>query len=283
MAKKKKARISLTTWLLFIAGFLLIGYPLGTQAYMAMQQTHVVKGYYADTSHFGKSEQDALTKAIDKRNAEIREKAAKANNQADEKVIDAMVELNQKKAKETDGTAETGKPLGVLSIPELGGLRLPIYDGISDKILSSGAGLIPGTSVPQADVKGVSSVITSHSGLPTAKLFTYLGMMKKQDKFYIEINGRTLTYQVDRIKTVLPEDLQKYFVMDQDENYVTLMTCTPVGVNSHRLLVRGHQIPTVKVPGSGVQSEYLWFGGLVILAVLVFSRLAYRTIKLRRR
>lgn len=267
--KPQKQSLSWTTILLFVLGFGLIGYPIVTQAYSAMHQTSVVNHYNVSSEAFGEAKKTAFENQVAARNSEIREKAAAANNRADQAVIKAMVELNRKRDAETQGSTETGDPIGVLSIPTMGGLRLPIYDGISDAVLSSGAGLIPGTSVPQANATGVSSVLTSHSGLPTAKLFTYLGTMKLKEKFYIEINGHTLTYKVDRIKVVKPANLQRYFTLDPTKNVVTLMTCTPVGVNSHRLLVRGHLVPTDKLPSTGIQTEFYWLGGFVIAVILV--------------
>lgn len=267
MAKKPRKKISLTTAVLFVAGLAIFSYPIVAQAYEAMHQSGIVQNYERETTVMPKKEKNAVQQAIDAENAKIKEKAKDTGNDAD--VIAAMTELNQKDSYENgdDNTLKklVGKPIGVISIPKLGGLRLPIFNSIKDKAISNGAGLIPGTSIPQAKKEGLHSVITSHSGLPNAKLFTDLKKLELKDKFYIEIaGGKTLTYQVDKIDVIKPEKLETYFKLDQTKNYVTLLTCTPTGINSHRLLVRGHQIPSEAVPTNVVRAEFMWLGALIV-------------------
>ncbi|MBJ7687771.1 class C sortase [Weissella sp. GP1] len=267
MAKKPRKKISPVTAILFITGLAIFSYPIVAQAYEAMHQTSIVKGYEQTAAVMPKKEKNAVQQAIEKENSEIREKSKQNGTDAD--VITAMTELNQKQSfeKGDDSTIKNvvGKPIGVISIPKMGGLRLPIYNSIKDKVISNGAGLIPGTSIPQAKKKGIHSVITSHSGLPNAKLFTDLKKLELKDKFYIEIaGGKTLTYQVDKIDVIEPKQLETYFKLDQTKNYVTLLTCTPTGINSHRLLVRGHQIPTESVPTNVVRAEFMWLGALIV-------------------
>ena len=267
MAKKPRKKISPVTAILFITGLAIFSYPIVAQAYEAMHQTSIVKGYEQTAAVMPKKEKNAVQQAIEKENSEIREKSKQNGTDAD--VITAMTELNQKQSfeKGDDSTTKNvvGKPIGVISIPKMGGLRLPIYNSIKDKVISNGAGLIPGTSIPQAEKKGIHSVITSHSGLPNAKLFTDLKKLELKDKFYIEIaGGKTLTYQVDKIDVIEPKQLDTYFKLDQTKNYVTLLTCTPTGINSHRLLVRGHQIPTESVPTNVVRAEFMWLGALIV-------------------
>ena len=267
MAKKPRKKISPVTAILFITGLAIFSYPIVAQAYEAMHQTSIVKGYEQTAAVMPKKEKNAVQQAIEKENSEIREKSKQNGTDAD--VITAMTELNQKQSfeKGDDSTIKNvvGKPIGVISIPKMGGLRLPIYNSIKDKVISNGAGLIPGTSIPQAKKKGIHSVITSHSGLPNAKLFTDLKKLELKDKFYIEIaGGKTLTYQVDKIDVIEPKQLETYFKLDQTKNYVTLLTCTPTGINSHRLLVRGHQIPTESVPTTVVRAEFMWLGALIV-------------------
>ena len=267
MAKKPRKKISPVTAILFITGLAIFSYPIVAPAYEAMHQTSIVKGYEQTAAVMPKKEKNAVQQAIEKENSEIREKSKQNGTDAD--VITAMTELNQKQSfeKGDDSTIKNvvGKPIGVISIPKMGGLRLPIYNSIKDKVISNGAGLIPGTSIPQAKKKGIHSVITSHSGLPNAKLFTDLKKLELKDKFYIEIaGGKTLTYQVDKIDVIEPKQLETYFKLDQTKNYVTLLTCTPTGINSHRLLVRGHQIPTESVPTNVVRAEFMWLGALIV-------------------
>lgn len=130
--------------------------------------------------------------------------------------------------------------LGYLTIPRLKE-TMPIYHGTSEEVLQVGVGHLEQTSLP---VGGASThaALSGHRGLPTAKLFTDLNLMKKGDKFYIKILKDTYAYQVDKITTVLPTDT-KELAIENGKDLVTLITCTPYAVNTHRLLVRAHRIP----------------------------------------
>lgn len=119
-------------------------------------------------------------------------------------------------------------------------VHLPVYHGTSDEVLAVGAGHLKGSSLPVGG-ESTHAVITSHRGLPTAKLFTDLGRLVIGDKFTITVLGKTLTYEVDKIEIILPTDY-KHFEIVEGEDLVTLFTCTPYAVNSHRLIVRGHRI-----------------------------------------
>jgi len=120
-------------------------------------------------------------------------------------------------------------------------VELPIYHGTEETVLQSGVGHFEGTSLPVGG-ESTHSVLTGHRGLPSKLLFTDLDKLKEGDVFYIKILGKTLAYQVDCILTVLPEDTKDLSVVS-GKDYVTLVTCTPYAVNTHRLLVRGVRIP----------------------------------------
>ena len=126
--------------------------------------------------------------------------------------------------------------MGYITIEKIK-VQLPIYHGTSDKVLNSAVGHVEGSSLP---VGGVSthSVLSAHRGLPSAKLFTNLDKVEIGDIFTIRILDRTITYKVDQILIVLPEDTQNLNIV-QGEDYCTLVTCTPYGINTHRMLVRG--------------------------------------------
>lgn len=129
--------------------------------------------------------------------------------------------------------------IGTIDIPSID-VNLPIRHGTSERVLLEGAGHIPETSLPVGG-EGTHSVLTSHTGIPDRLLFTNLTRMKKGDVFIIDVVGQRLAYKVDQINVVKPDDLSKIRIVSGKE-YVTLLTCTPYGVNSHRLLVRG--VPT---------------------------------------
>ncbi len=128
--------------------------------------------------------------------------------------------------------------MGTVEIPSID-VSLPIYHGTSDAVLKKGAGHLQGTSLPVGG-ESTHTVITGHTGLSNAKLFTDLTQVKKGDVFFLNVMGEKLAYKVDQIKVVLPTELDDLKVVP-GEDYCTLLTCTPYGVNDHRLLVRGER------------------------------------------
>lgn len=128
--------------------------------------------------------------------------------------------------------------MGYISIPKIQ-MELPIYHGVSDEVLRKGVGHIPESAFPVGG-EGTHSVLAGHTGLPSAKLFSDLTELETGDLFQIYILGETITYQVDQIKTVLPDNIEDLLPKTGKE-YCTLVTCTPYGINTHRLLVRGQR------------------------------------------
>ncbi|EJX56813.1 sortase family protein [Enterococcus faecium R446] len=152
-------------------------------------------------------------------------------------------------AAETDSSLdvakiELGDPVGILTIPSIS-LKLPIYDGTSDKILENGVGITEGTGDITGG-NGKNPLIAGHSGLYKDNLFDDLPSVKKGQKFFIKVNEEQHAYQIYRIEEVKAEELQKnyldYLMPEKDQDRITLMTCTPKGVNSHRFLVYGERV-----------------------------------------
>ena len=159
--------------------------------------------------------------------------------------------------------------MAYVDIPKIN-TTLPIYHGRDDATLQVAVGHIPRTSLPVGG-KGTHAVISGHSGLPSAKLFTDIDRLVDGDTFMIQVLDEALTYEVDQILTVLPDDVSA-LAIDPNQDYVTLVTCTPYGVNSHRLLVRGHRIP-IKIKNARVISEASRVEPLLvapILAIFIF-------------
>lgn len=138
---------------------------------------------------------------------------------------------------------EINEQMGHVQIPKIG-LDAPIYAGTSEAVLQKGIGHMEGTSLPVGG-ESTHSVITGHRGLPSAELFTKLDELEIGDKFYIKYIGGTLAYEVDQIKVVEPTDFSQ-ITIEEGQDYLTLLTCTPYMVNSHRLLVRGHRTEYVE-------------------------------------
>ena len=135
--------------------------------------------------------------------------------------------------------------MGYLSIPKIN-IKLSIYHGTSDEVLQTGVGHLNGTKLPIGG-ENTHSVLAAHRGLPSARLFTDIDQLEKGDKFYIHVLDETLAYQVDQILDMVDKDdhetLEKALQIEEGKDQVTLFTCTPYGVNSHRLLVRGTRVP----------------------------------------
>ncbi len=133
--------------------------------------------------------------------------------------------------------------MGYLSIDKIR-VELPIYHGTSDSVLNIASGHLKGSALPVGG-KNTHCIISAHRGLPGAKLFTDLDMLEEGDVFTITVLDRLITYEVDQIRTILPSDEGELLTV-AGEDYCTLLTCTPYGINTHRLLVRGKRIENIK-------------------------------------
>lgn len=174
--------------------------------------------------------------------------------------------------------------MGYIDIDKIG-VELPIYHGVDDGVLQVGAGHLEGSSLPVGG-SGTHCVLSGHRGLPSAKLFTDLDEMEIGDKFTITVLDRVLTYEVDQIKTVLPEDISSLGI-EEGHDYCTLVTCTPYGINTHRLLVRGVRTDGVnKAPGIFVSNEAFKIDVAIVATVVAlpaFIAIVVVTIILERR
>ena len=182
--------------------------------------------------------------------------------------------------------------MGYVEIPKIS-VNLPIYHGTGNDSLERGVGHLLGSSLPVGG-KSTHAILTGHSGMATQKMFTDLEQLAVGDVFYLHILDETLAYQVDSIKTVLPYDTSLLGIVS-GKDYCTLVTCTPYGVNTHRLLVRGTRIPYEKAeviveetaqeeqPRSSWEEKYLLGLFLGVLAVLIVFLAAFILMRLRRK
>ena len=178
----------------------------------------------------------------EKRKKELLEEANNYNKELSSiKVFDIFKEKNNDSSKKYENTLKvTGDGMmGYLEIPKID-IKLPIFHGTSEQVLQKGVGHLEGTSLPIGG-ESTHSVLTGHRGLPSSKLFTDINQMRKGDIFYIYILDNVLAYMVDKISVIEPTDLSELNLID-GEDYITLLTCTPYGINTHRLLVRGKRI-----------------------------------------
>lgn len=182
--------------------------------------------------------------------------------------------------------------MGYVEIPKIS-VNLPIYHGTGNDSLERGVGHLLGSSLPVGG-ESTHAILTGHSGMATQKMFTDLEQLSVGDVFYLHILDETLAYQVDSIKTVLPYDTSLLGIVS-GKDYCTLVTCTPYGVNTHRLLVRGTRIPYEKAeviveettqeeqPRSSWEEKYLLGLFLGVLAVLILFLAAFILMQFRRK
>lgn len=212
-----------------IVGIVLIAYPLISACLSAFNQTVAISNY-----------QDTIDKLSDEEKEKELQKARDYNSEMEGIV---SVDLSMSSSEE-DGVSylnvlDIGEAMAYISIPKID-VYLPIYHGLSENVLQSGVGHLETTSFPVGG-NGTHAVLAGHTGLVRTKIFDDIDKLEINDKFYIDVLGETLAYQVDKIDVVLPDDTDT-IVVEQDKDYITLITCTPYMINTHRLLVRGSRI-----------------------------------------
>lgn len=261
-----------------LVGILLIGlslllYPTVSDYWNSFHQSEAVAGYVQDVEDMSEQKKAEMLSA------------AQAYNQTLQTGVIPDLNLSSAETKTYDQTLDvTGTGImAYVEIPKLN-TTLPIYHGTDDSVLQVAIGHIPGTSLPVGG-KGTHAVISGHRGLASAKLFTDIDRLVEGDTFMIQVLDETLTYEVDQILTVTPDDVSA-LAIDPEQDYVTLVTCTPYGVNTHRLLVRGHRIANqendARVTSEASQVKPLMvapFLGIFILIVLLLVVNVYRRLR----
>lgn len=181
--------------------------------------------------------------------------------------------------------------MGYLEIPSID-VKLMIYHGTTEDVLQKGVGHLQGSSLPVGGT-GSHAILSAHTGLNSKKLFTDLGQLEIGDQFYIHVLGEVLAYQVDQIKVVTPDDTEDLKI-NADQDYVTLVTCTPYGINTHRLLVRGTRVEyreenkqeeAKESKGSTWTEQYIaaFCAGAAGIAVLMIAFSAWKALKKRKK
>ena len=224
--KKNLTNILLVVILLVGAAILL--YPTAADYWNSFHQTRAIASYSDAVSTMDNADYDRIWSEAEAYNADLAEKANPY----------FFTEEDQKLYEDRLNISGTGV-MGYIDIPEIK-CTLPIYHGTSDAVLQVGVGHIGGSSLPVGG-GGTHCVLSGHRGLPSARLFTDLDQLVAGDLFLLQILDETLTYEVDQIRIVLPTEVSD-LTIEKGKDYCTLVTCTPYGVNSHRLLVRGHRV-----------------------------------------
>jgi len=256
-------------FLLFAVGVVILLYPLISEWQNSRSQTTVIENYNHAVAGLSESEYESLRQAARDYNQGLLgsvvltdpfdESAAKMASEEYESLLNIG----------GDGV------MGTVKIPKIS-VTLPIYHGTATETLEKGAGHLENTSLPIGGT-GTHAVLSAHSGLPAAALFTDLTKLTEGDLFFLDVLDETLAYRVDQVKVVEPEDTSDLLI-DANADYVTLVTCTPYGINSHRLLVRGvrteyvetleQEAQTEQTPGNPWSKPYT-IAGIVLLLLLV--------------
>ena len=271
--KKKSSFVTAILIASFFIGALLLLYPTISDFWNSFHQSRAIASYAEQVADLDENAYDRLW-----------EDARIYNKTLGDRMNRFVMAEEQKKAYAALLNIADNGVMGYIEIPKVR-CNLPIYHGTDEAVLQVAIGHVPGSSLP---VGGESThcVLSGHRGLPSAKLFTDLDQLETGDVFTLRVLDETLTYEVDQIRTVLPNELGDLAIVE-GEDYCTLVTCTPYGINSHRLLVRGHRIEnqasasTIRVTADAMQIEPLLIAPLVavpmLLVMLVMVLIPHRT------
>lgn len=280
MKKFKKILPNLLIGLVFLAGLGIFAYPTISDQWNKYHQSRAIASYEDQVENMSEEDFEAAWRAAEKYNATIKKNTfmQDAFSQEEKNLKDtpywSVLNLN------ANGL------MGYISVPRIS-QKLPIYHGTSDAVLQIAAGHLSGTKLPIGG-KGCHSVIAAHRGLPSAKLFSDLDKMTIGDKFYIHVLDKTLAYRVDQILPMVDKKDTKMLTDAmqnvEGQDYVTLFTCTPYGINSHRYLVRGvrteyHGEDEDKVSDETMLESIRQYYMLYVLFVIAVSIAAFTVFK----
>lgn len=250
---------------ILLAGLSLLLYPSVSNYWNSLHQTRAVIAYAETVANMDEEDYERLWNEATSYNQELAKSGIRWTMTDEERAVYDQI-LN---------VGASGM-MSYIEIPRIG-CSLPIYHDIEESVLQTAIGHIAGSSLP---VGGESThcLLAGHRGLPSAKLFTDLDKLEEGDKFMIRTLNEVLTYQIDRIWIVEPTDLSDLQIVE-GMDYCTLVTCTPYGINSHRLLIRGHRVETTDPAGSRVTADAIRLGAVaavpfvgipLILLLLIF-------------
>ena len=267
--KKKGKKSTLILLMIFFVGLSVMLYPAISDYWNSKTQTRAIDNYRDIINSLQPEENEAFIKAAKKYNTKLSKLRFPLTDY-----------LSLKGYNEILNVSGTGI-MGYVSVPKIG-VELPVYHGVYAEVLNVACGHVEGTSLPIGG-KNTHCVLSAHRGLPHAKLFTELDKMEIGDTFTITVLNQTVTYQVDQIKVVLPNETNDVQIVS-GEDLCTLLTCTPYGVNSHRLLVRGNRIenatPILQVTSNAYRIDSLVATPVaaapILLILLIILMIKYR-------
>ena len=273
--KKKSSFVTAILIAALLAGALLLLYPTVSDYWNSFHQSRAIASYAEQVADLDDTTYD-----------QIWADARAYNETLDNSTSRFVMTEEQKKIYEALLNIADNGVMGYIEIPKIK-CNLPIYHGTDEAVLQIAIGHVQGSSLP-AGGESTHCVLSGHRGLPSAKLFSDLDQLTEGDVFLLRVLDETLTYEVDQISTELPDELDD-LAIEEGKEYCTLVTCTPYGINSHRLLVRGHRVEnqasasTIRVTADAMQIEPLLIAPLVavpmLLVLLVMVLIPHRTKK----
>lgn len=236
----KRKIVNILFGLLFLIGFGILAYPTIANQWNTYRQSRLISGYDQAVSQMDEEDFDKAWEEARAYNATFEQNSIMSD-------VFGIDEADDIKGTEYWKVLNVGGDgiMGYITIPKIN-IKLAIYHGTETDVLQTGVGHLNGTKLPVGG-EGNHTVLSAHRGLPSAKLFTDIDQLKEKDRFYLHILNEDMAYEVDQILPMVDKDdydaLQEALKVEEGQDYVTLFTCTPYGVNSHRLLVRGHRVP----------------------------------------
>ena len=261
---KKKHISTIIIALIFLAGLGFLLYPTVSNLWNRAHQSRAIATYTKQVEKLDDSQNKEMLKAARKYNKSLLKKSDHWK----------LSKKDKKKYESPLDVSGTGI-MGYIEVPKID-CSLPIYHGTDEGALQIAIGHLEGSSLPVGG-KSTHCVLSGHRGLPSARLFTDLDQMEEGDVFVLNVLGRKLAYEVDQIKVVLPDEMSDLEIV-QGKDLCTLVTCTPYGINTHRLLVRGHRTKYIEETVVRVQKEAekketgIWLlagGGTVFLIIII--------------
>ena len=250
---RKRKVITLILLGVFLAGLSLLLYPSVSSYWNSITQSRAIVDY------------DTIVKSLSPKDYTAYFERAEEYNSELKALPFPLTDYQQISGYDDCLNAAGDGVIGYIDIDKIQ-VKLPIYHGTSDAVLQVAAGHLEGTSLPVGG-ESTHAVISAHRGLPSAKLFTHLDRLEVGDTFRITVLDKTFIYEVDQIKTVLPDDVSDLLI-DEEKELCTLVTCTPYGINSHRLLVRGHRIESEDMRSFGAISDAFIIDRLIVTPVV---------------
>ncbi len=242
-----------------LVGIGLLVYPSVANYWNQFHQTRAIMGYSEAVDSMSQEEYDRILKSAREYNERLAERGLHWE------MTDAEREEYEKELKITDSGI-----MGYVSIPKFH-VRCPIYHGTDESLLQVAIGHLETTSLPVGG-KNTHTQISGHRGLPSARLFTDIDKIREGDTWTITVLNETFTYECDQIRIVEPDDLSE-LQLAEDEDLCTLITCTPYGINTHRLLVRGHRVPNAQgsadIIADGIQIEPVYIAPILAIPALI--------------